>query len=192
MSALMTPQCISPEELLLLPDAGRYELVCGRLVERKMGAVSDRVATRIISRLDRHCETEGLGTVLGSETGYRCFPDAPAKVRRPDVSFIAQSRLQEADLPEGYLELAPDLAVESVSPHELHYEVEQKVGEYLSAGVQLVWVANPHHRTVTIYRQDGSLTRLRGNDEITGEGVIPEFRCSIRKFFPPQKSEPEA
>ena len=150
-----------------------------------MGTYSDNVSMRIVGRLSAHCEDRELGTIQGPETGYRCFPDDPNKVRKPDVSFIAATRLNPAALPQGYLDLAPDLAVESISPNESYYEVTRKVREYLGAGVSLVWVVHPHERTVTIHRADGTVTMLRDQDEITGEGVIPEFACSITRFFPP-------
>jgi len=148
-----------------MQDEDRYELVRGRLVERKSGAVSDRVTTRILSRLDRYVEAMNLGTVLGSETGYRCVPKDPKRVRKPAVSFIAGSRLREAELPEGYMEIAPDPAMESVSPYDLLHE--RKGEECLAADVRLVWVAGARQRTAIIYCRDGSGTRPRGADATT-------------------------
>lgn len=186
----VAPPPITPEELLLRPDEDRYELVNGRLVEKPMGAYSDNVSMCIVGHLFPHCHARKLGAIQGPDTGYRCFPDDPNKVRKPDVSFIAAARLNRALLPQGYLELAPDLAVESISPHESYYEVMRKVAEYLGAGVRLVWVANPHARTVTIHRANGTVTVLRDQDEITGEDVIPDFVCSIAEFFPPPPDSP--
>jgi Uma2 family endonuclease len=78
------------------------------------------------------------------------------------------------------------------SPNDMTYEVEKKVLEYLSAGVALVWVINPEARNVHIHRQDGTVARLRDVDELSGENVIPGFRCPVADFFPPKPAEPPA
>jgi Uma2 family endonuclease len=180
----------TPEDLATIPNGDRCELVNGELVEKEMGALADFVASEILTLLRYHTRTNHLGAVFGAGAGYRCFSDAPDKVRLPDVSFVRTERLPEHELPEGYVGIAPDLAVESVSPHESHYQVLEKVGEYLAAGVRLVWVVLPRDRTVTVYRADGSVSWLRGDAEITGEEVVPGFRCSIREFFPATAANP--
>jgi Uma2 family endonuclease len=83
----------------------------------------------------------------------------------------------------GHLPIHPDLAVEVTSPGDSVYEVDQKIQEYLAAGVSLVWEVNPELRTILIHRQDGTVTRLGENDEITGENVLPGFRCRVGDFF---------
>ena len=52
----------------------------------------------------------------------------------------------------------------------------------------LVWVVNLESRTVMVYRRDGSVSRLRENDELSGEDVIPGFTCPVRDLFPPLNS----
>ena len=49
----------------------------------------------------------------------------------------------------------------------------------------LVWVINLRSRTVMVYRSDGSVSRLRESDVLSGEDVIPGFRCPVRELFPP-------
>ena len=130
-------------------------------------------------------EPHGLGWAFPADCGYQCFPDAPDKVRKPDASFIQRGRLPGEQLHEGHVRIAPDLAVEVVSANDLFDEVEIKVGEYLGAGVRLVWVVNPRTRTGQVYRADGSVTRLREGDELSGEDVLPGFRCRVHDLFPP-------
>jgi Uma2 family endonuclease len=86
---------------------------------------------------------------------------------------------------EGHCPIAPDLAVEVVSPNDTAYEIDEKVREFLDAGVPLVWVVNPEQRTVEIHRANGFGTILRENDEISGEDVIPGFRCRVGDFCQP-------
>jgi Uma2 family endonuclease len=125
-----------------------------------------------------------FGWAFPADLGYVCFPSAPGKVRRPDVSLIRKERLPEGPTSEGYMYIPPDLAVEVISPNDLAYEVDQKVVEYLDAGVPLVWVINPEARTVRVHRQIRSMGWLREDDELSGEDVLPAFRCRVSKLFP--------
>ncbi len=47
-------------------------------------------------------------------------------------------------------------------------------------------------RTVQIYRPDGTNQRLQANDELTGEDVLPGFRCLVSDFFPQPLESQEA
>src|SRR5262249_43923127 len=138
----------TPEDLLSMPDRKNYELVDGHLVERNMSVLSSWVGGRLHRILDGFVEDHDLGWAWPADLGYECFPDAPGKIRKPDVSFIRKERLPEGPTSEGYVDIAPDLAVEVVSPNDLAYEVEAKVVEYLNAGVPLVWVIDPEACTV--------------------------------------------
>ncbi|HEV3167318.1 MAG TPA: Uma2 family endonuclease [Isosphaeraceae bacterium] len=183
MSTVQVRQQYTPDNLLTMPDGKHYELVDGQRVERGASALSSLVALEIGSLLRNHCKANNLAWVFGSDCGYRCFPGN--KVRRADVSFVHRDRLPADRLGDGYIEIAPDLAVEVVSPHDLVYEVDQEVDDYLAAGVRLVWMVNPERRTVWVYRVDGPVRFLREPDELSGEDVLPGFRCLVSELFPP-------
>ena len=89
------------------------------------------------------------------------------------------------ELARGHVTVAPDLAVEVVSPNDTVYELNKKVQEYLRAGVRLVWVIDPENRTLVVYRANRTLAEFKPEDELTGEDVIPGFRCLVRDFFQP-------
>ena len=89
---------ITPEELLQRPEGKHYELVDGTLVERNMSALSSLVAVYVIQVLGAYCKEKGLGWVLDSEVGYRCFSWKPKQVRRADVSFIRLDRCSLAQV----------------------------------------------------------------------------------------------
>ena len=184
MNTAVVPKC-TPEALLTMPDGDAYELVDGELVERGMGFRSSRIGGRLFRLLDVHCDRQQLGWVLPSDAGYQCFPDDPSKVRKPDVSFIRGSRLAARDEPEGWSTLAPDLAVEVVSPNDLFEAVAVKVDEYLQAGVALVWVIDTMTQKVYVYRQEGRGDILTATDELSGEDVIDGFRCRVADLFSP-------
>lgn len=196
MSAVLTEEPVvavpswMPDDLLQMPDAVAYELVDGRLVERNMGMKSVRCGTRIVKILGNFADDNQLGSVFDEGAGYLCFPDDPNKLRRADVSFIRFSRLADDDLPSGHCRIAPDLVVEVISPNDLYLEVTAKIQEWESAGVLLIWVVDPELRTVTVRRRGvAQPLELRGDDEITGEDVLPGFRCRISDFFPPARRD---
>jgi Uma2 family endonuclease len=123
--------------------------------------------------------------VLESEVGYHCFAWKPGRVRRADVSFIRRDRYSVKRLSkERLITIPPDLAVEVISPNDLASELDEKLEEYLRAGVRLIWVINPQTRTLQIFRADGSGSRLHETDELLGEDVVPGFCCPVRALFP--------
>ncbi len=176
---------ITPEELLAMPDGGHYELVDGELRERKVGALSNLVAFEVGRLVGNHCREHDLGWLFAADHGYRCFSWKPRQVRRADVTFIRKDRYPWNQLSEdGYTTIPPDLAVEVVSPNDGAAELLEKIQEYLRAGVKLVWVINPDTRSVQVIRGDKSGAWLEAGDELTGEDVIPGFRCLVGDLFP--------
>ena len=179
-----TKTAYTPEDLLVMRDGDRYELVNGELVESNMSMKAAYVAALILRLLGAFCDTGRLGWLFGEGTTYQCFPHALGRVRKPDVSFIRLARLTREEYEEaGHVTVLPDLAVEVLSPHDTAYEVDQKIQDYQRAKVPLIWKVNPDVRNVMVYRADGTTALLTENDEITGENILPGFRCHVRDFF---------
>lgn len=192
MNAITEPQLFEPEDLLRMPDGHRFELIDGRLRERRMGGRSSLIGAEIIYRLQDYVRPHRSGHVFDSEAGYQCFPHRPRQVRFADASFIRRGRLPGEVPFEGHTLIAPDLAVEVVSPNDNAQELEEKLQDYFSAGVPLVWVFYPRTRTVYVYQPDGSARWLNADQELTGEPVLPGFRCRVGDLFPPPApAEPE-
>jgi Uma2 family endonuclease len=172
-----------PEDLLAMPEEGRYELIDGQLVERNMGAKSSRVATRLVSRLDTYCEARAAGDVFQSDCGYQIFKPDRNRVRYADGSFIRAGRLPGDEPPEGHCRIPPDIVIESVSPNDTAPEIDEKVGEWLMAGVRLVWVLYPNTQRVYVHRRGRTVTKLSPGDELTGEDVLSGFKCRVTEIF---------
>jgi len=186
MSTVIEKDQHEPEDLLTMPDGDRFELIDGRLVERNMGKWSSYVAGNVYQGLKNHSDAHQVGWVFPEGTSYQCFPDAPKKVRRPDVSFIRLDRMSPDEaMSEGHLRIAPDLAVEVLSPNDLAYDVDKKIEEYESADVRLIWVVNPETQAVRVHRADSTVSVLHESDELDGENVVPGFRCRVSELFLP-------
>lgn len=177
------PPMYIPEDLLLMPDGHRFDLVDGKLVARNMGAESSQVAGNVLLLIGPHVRARKLGKVFPTDCGYQCFPNAPKKVRFADGSFIAHGRLTDERTPKGHIRIAPDLAVEVVSPNDTALEVEEKRVDYLTAGVRLVWIIYPEFRSVHVHRLHGGSTVLSEKDELLGDEVLPDFRCKVAELF---------
>lgn len=179
-----TTTIMTAEELLKLPDDGkRRELVRGELREMApAGARHGGVAAKLTILLGRHVETNRLGMVLAAETGFRISRD-PDTVRAPDVSFMARDRIPSGGPPEGYWDLAPDLAAEVVSPNDTAAEVQSKVQMWLETGVRLVWVIYPSARSIVVHKSLKESGTLTAPDTITGGEVAPGFECPVAEVF---------
>ena len=172
---------VTPEELLQHPDRNGFELVNGQLEERPVSSESSRIGLQIAWLLNTEAKRTGEAVVYGADLGYQCFndPDDPELVRKPDASVVRIERWKTLKGDPGYLPIPADLAVEVLSPNELARKVIFKTDQYLAAGFGLVWNVEPHTRTIMVYRSDGSVTRLRRDDEITGESALTGFRCRV-------------
>ena len=170
------------EEFERLPDeASRLELVRGHVAREPLagfehGGIAAQIATCLYCFVRQH----GLGKVVGGEPGFVLFDDPPT-VRAPDVAFVGRDRLPKD--PRGFARLAPDLAVEIVSPSNTHSEIQDKVFDYLDAGTRFVWVVEPRRRTVTVYRSRNDIRILTSDEEIDGGEVLPGFRTPVSEFF---------
>ena len=100
------------------------------------------------------------------------------------MSFIRKDRLLGRRIPEGYLEIPADLAVEVVSPNDLAYEVEAKVSLYLKHGFGEVWLIYPNLRTVNVYRKGEATLTFDADQTLAGRGPLEGFTCAVGQFFP--------
>jgi Uma2 family endonuclease len=162
-------------------DAYRVELVRGRLVRapRPM-PLHARLVTGMVHRLHGFVEAAGTGVVL-TDPGVLLARE-PDTVRGPDVAFYSHARVPETRYDAGFWG-APDLAVEITSPSNRAPDVQEKVTDYLDAGVRLVWVVDPHTRTVTTHAPDATARILRSTDTLDGGDVLPGFRIPLAGFF---------
>jgi len=183
-SASLLRGSVTAEQLLELSSEldDSYELVGGVLIVREPGGTRHgNIEVNLLVRLHAHVRALRLGKVFGGDVGFLLARN-PDTVRAPDMSFVRAERLP-AVLPVGFLEGAPDLAVEVLSPNDRFPMVEQKVWQYLEAGTREVWVIHPEHRTVTIRRPDGSAERLEVGGTLCGGDLVARFACTVAELF---------
>ena len=172
------------EAFMALPDDGHhYEIINGELIDMgNSGALHGYVCSLALAALAGYILPKKLGVILDSSTAFKM---KNGNKRSPDIAFFAKERLQGmAVLPSGYLEGAPDLAVEVLSPGNTVEEIEDKLTEYFENGSRLVWVIHPTQHYVLVYRSAQEPDRLlKGKDSLDGEEVIPGFSLAIADLF---------
>ena len=175
---------LTAEELFDRDDDGRrYELVRGELYEVSPASPrSSAIAGLIVWWLWSFVRPRALGKVFPPDAGF-ILARNPDVVRAPDAAFVRADRLPSEPEQDFFLALAPDLAVEVVSPSDRMTDVNDKVAEYRVAGVRLVWVVEPRARRATVYRPDGSAHVLGPADSLDGEDVLPGFRLPLAELF---------
>jgi Uma2 family endonuclease len=179
----MAPPLMTAEELLYtsVPNK-RTELVRGRLIiHEPPGGVHGYVAANLAFRLKQHSDLTDAGAVFVGDVGFTLRRD-PDTVRGPDVAVVRKDRLPQP-IPNSYLEFAPDLVAEVLSPNDRPGEVLAKVGDWLDAGARLVWVIDPERRLARIYRADGTEHILEETDQLLGEDVLPGFSVRLSSIF---------
>jgi Uma2 family endonuclease len=176
---------VTADQLLHWPDPdARLELVAGVVHHMTpAGAGHGMIGVRLVVLLDGHVRPRRLGAVFGPDTGFWLRRD-PDTVRAPDVAFVAAGRLPPDGVSmRGFLELAPDLAVEIRSPGDRTRGSRAKIAEYLAAGVRQVWVVDPPARAVTAHGPGGASPTAREGEELDGGDVVPGFRCAVAALF---------
>jgi Uma2 family endonuclease len=172
------------EAFMALPDDGHhYEIVNGELIDMgNSGALHGYVCSTLMILLGGYIRIQNLGAMFDSSTAFKM---KNGNKRSPDISFFAKERLQGmTELPSGFLEGAPDLAVEVLSPGNTVEEIDEKIAEYFENGTRLVWVISPTQHYILVYRSAQEPDRLlKSANSLDGEDVIPGFTLPVADLF---------
>lgn len=174
---------LTAQEYWELPGDGKHtELVRGEVTKSMPpGGIHGEVAGAVLMLL-RLWIKQGAGGYAAVEAGY-ILSHTPDTVRGPDVSYVRADRIPPGGVPEAFWHLAPDLAVEVVSPNETVKEIQEKVQDFLTAGTPLVWVIYPRGRAVVVYTADGLARTYRGEDVLEQAEALPGFSCRVSELF---------
>lgn len=150
-----------------------------------VGYTHGAICRRIFLALALHAEKHGLGEVLDSSMGYRLGPTvARGSVLSPDVSFVAASRLASIlPDPDKFIQSAPDLAVEVLSPGDSSVLVAKKVTKYFGHGARLMWVVDPFLREVQVFTSASVKRVLRTGETLEGGSVLPGLKLTVARVF---------
>lgn len=168
-------------ELARRPDI-HCELVDGRVVPMPMtGHVHATIEFRLGAKLVAYADESGRGIAMGGEAGIYTRHD-PDTVRGADALFISHERYARRG-PSTFLDVAPELVVEVLSPDDRPGEAMKKIREYLAAGVDRVWYVDPRRRQVKVYRSPEQMEILGMGDVLQDEEILPGFSLPLSELF---------
>jgi Uma2 family endonuclease len=183
LTAPSQEKLITGEELDQLTNIGPCELIDGRIVPMSPTSVAHAIIEiRIASALENFVRAHKLGKVLVGEAGLYTRRN-PDRVRAADALFISTARYDERKRLQWYLDVAPELIVEILSPDDTMMEMMQKPDEYFSIGVELVWVLHPEAQSVFAYRSLTDVREFKQNDLLPGDSLLPGFTTSVKDLF---------
>jgi Uma2 family endonuclease len=158
-----------------------YELVDGVLVAKAMGAYESMLAVEIACILRSWVKPRKLGTVLGAAGMLQL---SPGLARIPDAAFLSMDKFPRGRFPKGAIApLAPDLAVEVLSPSNTKNEMDEKLRDYFAHGTRLVWYVDPKTQSIDAYTSPTDKRTYRAPGNMDGGSVLPGFELNIAELF---------
>ena len=174
---LPIPTTMTLEEFLE-NDVPGYEYAKGELIPMAPTSIEHgEISINVIRYLDRHVYEKGLGKLYTANTTFQ----VGERLMKPDVAFVSTARLDVDE--DKTFPIPPDLAIEVVSPTDVHYRIVRKAFDYLNAGTRLVWVLDPVAKAVTVYRSENDIEILTHEATLSGEDVVPGFACPVEQLF---------
>jgi len=164
------------------------EIVNGQWVdaseEKMAGELHGAIATNLLIALGSYVKAHQLGRVYPADTTYilEVDKDGVQLMRWPDVSFVAADRVKTHDR-DTYYQLAPDLAIEIISPSERAVTMRAKLKDYLRTGVRQVWQVYPESQEVVVYLADGTVRTYGIGQTIPGDEILPGFALQVEDVF---------
>jgi len=178
-----SPGRATEQDLLTSNDrkSSLTELIDGTLVEKALGHFEARLAFVIAHLIEIYNTTRNLGVVYADGCVTRLSPE---QIRIPDVCFFRWTTFPNEKLPtEQILDIAPDLAVEVISPTNTSAEMERKLTEYFQAGTRLVWYFYPKTESVRVFRSPKEYRDLNQEMVLEGGDVLPGFEITVKALF---------
>lgn len=184
MSVLVkgTVEALTAKEYSRLPDSKATELLDGELVEiTPLGAAHGEIAAELASRL-RVWAKGGTHGKVGLRSGFVLRRD-PHRVRGPDIWFVSRDRVPRSGVPQGFWEIAPDLAVEAIALGDTVETVKERLEDYFEAGTRMVWLVYPRFKQVEAHLPDGTMRTFKETDILEAPHLLPGFSCRVADLF---------
>ncbi len=180
---MATTRLMTAEEFARIDEDGRFDLLDGELIRMSpAGGRQGEIASVFVAALVAHARDRQPGKVYTAEASFMLARD-PDVVMAPDAAFVRAERLPPPEERIGFLRIAPDLAVEIISPSDRRGAVRRKIAAYLAHGTPVVVAVEPRRRTVTVHRPGQLPTVLHEGDVLSVEDVLPGFHLPVAELF---------
>ncbi len=187
---VLEKQFISAEDFLGIVEQSDYdsrkvELVEGEIVDMPLpNPIHAAILATMSAELFTYVRENESGRVLVSDAPFVLNRDAEGRdtLRGLDIAYISAERLP-GKLPRSPLHVAPDLAVEIISPSNKAEDIEKLIEQLLDAGTTLIWIVYPDLQRIAVHTKEGSF-KLKVSDSLSGGEVLPGFECRVADIFP--------
>ncbi len=180
---LQINQQLTLEEFLNLPPGEgdiTYELVDGKAIPKMSPKFFHAKLSFILCNLIKNC-CEDKGEVW-AEWSITLTRNGRDWVPTPDLLYISYERLPENWNENEACPIAPELAIEIISPGQTFGQMAGKAQDYLNAGVLRVWVVDIEDRSITVFYPDAALKTYRG-DEIITDSLFEGLEFIVEAVF---------
>lgn len=165
------------------PDS-LYEVINGERVEvAGMAAYAGSLASILAGMINQIAMPKKLGIAVMEVL----FDFGPGRShRRPDVAYMKWDRWQSQPNPQQdppAWKMAPNLAIEMISPSNTAEEIQLKIIDYFEAGVELVWVFYPRQECCQVNESLNASVILHRGDELSAGSILPAFRIKLTDLF---------
>ncbi|MBP0000670.1 MAG: Uma2 family endonuclease [Cyanobacteria bacterium SID2] len=169
------------EDFLALPqDDIAYELVDGRAIPKMSPKFRhSHTQKRLLLLLDAWAIERGF---VQPEWGVTLKRNGTDWVPVPDLLYVSFDRLSADWDEDAPCPVAPELAVEIVSPGQSFGSIADKAMAYLAAGVLRVWVVDPRDRSLTVFAAD-AMPNVYRNEEVITDSQFPELSLKTEYIF---------
>ncbi len=175
-------------DLLAMPDDGKRRwLIDGELREEDM-TKRNRFHSAAMAHLTGELyiwwrqQNQSRGEIVCGEAAVQLTDDDSTGFG-VDAAFVSPEVMLKQSEEFTIVFGVPTLIVEVLSPSTRIDDLEEKIDTYLDVGVPLVWVIDPHDKTVTIYRPGEEPTFANVRQELTGGDVLPGFAVPVARLF---------
>ena len=184
-------QILTFEEWRNLPETNqRYEIVDGVMIMPPAPTYfHQQVQSRIFLRLANFVESNGLGEVLPAPFDL-LIQREPLRTRQPDILYLNPQQVPGETWDEvigiHYLEVAPDLVIEVLSPSNTRRDIESRLRDYQQLGSRECWLFSQRARTAEILDLTGPEPRsvaLFNVDETFRSDLLPGFSLNLQEIF---------
>ena len=177
-----TSRLVTGAELLAMGDIGSCELIDGVIIKMSpAGGLHGFIELTLALLVGGFIKEREVGFCMVGEVGIYIRHE-PDRIRGADLAVWSYAKLPDGP-PAGFVEVAPDLIVEILSPNDRWTDMRQKIDDYFSIGVDTLWIVDPDEETVFVYRTASQRTALRRGDTLAGTGPLTGFALPVSELF---------
>ena len=163
--AIQTRRQITAEELAAPGIPEKFvELIDGELIEMTPARQwHNEVALNIVFLFRQFCRQHRELKAGGDNEGF-LISRSPDTVLSPDACLFRR----RTDTGATWMEFAPEIAVEVLSPSNSKMEMAIKKRRYFEAGSEQFWLVDPDARKMEFHHRDGRVIVVTGEEVIEG------------------------